>query len=114
MEQFVVETSSKDSRCYDFTSCGAFTTAHTYKPKFMKPIQYLMFYDKPFTFGTTATAAASQNEPLIIENELLLNFYSLKLFIQIGNDLRTLNENPIHSTQVCFLLLKKKKFRIET
>jgi hypothetical protein len=92
IEQFVVDneiSNSSEKRCYEFTTVGAFTTAHTNKLTNMKPIEQLMMNDKPFEFNNNA--GTKQN---LIENTIVLHFYSLKVFIQILNELATINEKP--------------------
>lgn len=102
VEQFLVDndnSSSSEKRCYEFTTVGAFTTAHTNKLTNMKPIEQLMMNDKPFEFNNNA--GTKQN---LIENTIVLHFYSLKVFIQILNELVTINEkaNPENDELIQF------------
>lgn len=98
LEQFLANTNQNqmfaedgqiENACYDFISVGAFTTAHTNKP-IIKPLDWLMINDKRFEFGESL----SQNK--YIENEILLNFYSLKIFISLGQQLVDLKDHTFH------------------
>jgi hypothetical protein len=93
LEQFLVEKQAEnrsEAVTYDFTSVGAFTTVHTNKPMFIKPVDLLMMNDKPFVFNRNANSnkESSRPEEELIENEILLLFFALKLYIQIGDDLK--------------------------
>jgi hypothetical protein len=92
LEQFLVEKkveNRSETVSYDFTSVGAFTTVHTNKPMFIKPVDLLMMNDKPFVFTKPANSnkEKSRSEEDLIEHEILLQFFALKLYIQIGDDL---------------------------
>lgn len=93
LEQFLVERqveNRSETVTYDFTSVGAFTTVHTNKPMFIKPVDLLMMNDKPFVFNKSGNLNkdSSRPEEELIENEILLMFFALKLYIQIGDDLK--------------------------
>jgi hypothetical protein len=92
VEQFVVETSPSplfdepdrvERTSYDFTSVGAFTTCHTSRQNVIKPVEVLMQEDKPFNFNPAMLTKKAN----LVENEIALHFYALKLFIQIANEL---------------------------
>ena len=105
LEQFTVEKGQQEeSDCYDFTSVGAFTTAHTNKMTYQKPIELLMYYDKPFSFSPDSNnnnqTQVDSNNRTPIENEILLNFYTLKIFIEIGNNIKLLRIQNLNSTNV--------------
>ena len=106
LEHFQVERSLMESECYDFTSVGAFTTAHTNKPTFTRPIESLMFFDRPFNFIQPSTNINNNNNKnqnahrQLIENEILMNFYSLKILIQLGNHIKILKEQKVQSIKV--------------
>ena len=94
LEQFLVERQAEarsEAVTYDFTSVGAFTTVHTNKPMFIKPVDLLMMNDKPFVFnrnGNSIKESSSNPVEELIENEILLMFFALKVYIQIGDDLK--------------------------
>ena len=84
-----------EKRVYNFTSVGAFTTVHTNKPTNTISIDQLMINDKLFKFkGKDLIDLGSDDGKDLeaIENEILLNIYSLKLFIEIGEDLKSLKK----------------------
>ena len=106
LEQLVVEqnypqqsfnalSSLSDKKTYNFTSVGAFTTIHTNKPTNSISIDQLMVNDKHFKFKSKdlidfMNDEETQSDP--IENEIFLNFFSLKLFIEIGEELKFLKK----------------------
>ncbi len=79
VERFIVESKydklPKKRSCYDFTSVGAFTAVHFEKARHKTSVEALMRYEN------------SNNETLMIKNETFLVFYSLKIFIEILNDM---------------------------
>lgn len=106
LEQFLVETNKNPffqeseklkAACYEFTSVGAFTTVHTSKPDSAKPLDYLMYNEKEFDFSPVKSSFDSDIlVTKLIDNQILLCFYSLKLFIQLGNQLIDLKEHTVH------------------
>lgn len=100
LEQYVVENSNGGEKsCYDFTTVGAFTVFHTHKNNNVKPVEVLMMRDKPFEFNNN-NAGGPQD---LIENEIVLNFYSIRVFIQISHDLVTLADKNLDKSQVSAL-----------
>ena len=96
LERLVVEQSfnlsEKKIKHHDFTSVGAFTTAHTNKLAFPKPIESIMMNEQPFLFNYSHQDGFEHNlvPNQIIYNEILLVYYALKLLIQIVQDIREL------------------------
>ena len=75
MEQFIAEScfdgQATKRSCYDFSTVGAFTTVHVAKSA-QKSVELLMKNSKDNNY----------------KNEVFLNFYSLKIFILLLNDLK--------------------------
>lgn len=101
VEHFLVETnqsnlfdnnSLKDVSCYDFTSVGAFTTVHTCKSNYFKSIEALIYNDQPFEFDDSNQA----NKMRLIDSEIFLVFYSLKILSTLGVQLIELKEHTFH------------------
>ncbi len=82
-----------EKSCYAFTSVGAFTTFHTNKPNYKKTLDQLMILDRGFKFEKNGYLNS-------IDNELVLNFYSLKLLIQLGDTIHDLSQHTGDRTQV--------------
>jgi hypothetical protein len=74
VEQFLVESKYNDQEnreeCYDFTSVGAFTSAHVAKASGPRSVEILM--------------KNSENN----KSDTFLIFFALKIFILILNDLK--------------------------
>ena len=116
LEQFLVEkyqtqqsfnalNTLNEKRAYNFTSVGAFTTVHTNKPTNAISIDQLMINDKLFKFKSKDLIDFKSEDTIEfepIENEILLNFYSLKLFIELGEDLKYLKRANIDKEKVNF------------
>lgn len=100
-------------KAYNFTSVGAFTTVHTNKPTHAISIDQLMLNDKQFKFKTRDLIDFGDESPddklERIENEILVNFYALKLFIELGSDLKQLNDNMQANSLVPSLKSKLKQ-----
>jgi hypothetical protein len=77
------QNSKETKSCYDFVSVGAFTTVHTNKKTNQKSVETLMSTDMPFKFNRPADKFTDP-----IRDETIMMFYSLKLLILIGNDLK--------------------------
>ena len=101
MEHFLVENDEHEKACYEFTSVGAFTTAHTNKLNIQKPIETLKFFDKPFNFQPVVSANASEPRAEI-ENEALLGHFTLKILIEIGQKIKHLIDQKAYSAKVFF------------
>ncbi len=107
MEHFLVEknvpqqsfnalSNLNEKKLYNFTSVGAFTTVHNYKPTYSISVDQLMINDRNFKFkNKNLIEFMNDNETSLeaIENEILLNFFSLKLFIEIGEEIKSLKKD---------------------
>lgn len=100
LEQLLVESTKDKKACYEFTTVGAFTVVHTRKLTNMKPVESLMLNDKPFDFNNNNNNSNKSVGSELIENEILLNFYALKLFIQLAGELASFQDANFNKTQV--------------
>lgn len=101
LEQFIVETNQsfvsddnnlKELTCYDFTSVGAFTTVHTCKSNFSKSMEALIYNDRPFDFEDS-----NQTDKIkLLESEIFLVFYALKILSTLGVQLIDLKDHTFH------------------
>ena len=94
-QSFNALSNLNEKKVYNFTSVGAFTTVHTNKPAYSISVDQLMVNDKNFKFKNKDLIEFMNDDETsleVIENEILLNFFSLKLFIEIGEEIKSLKK----------------------
>ena len=99
-----------EKNVYNFTSVGACTTIHTNKPTYSISEDQLMITDKYFKFKSKDLIDFMNDEEQClepIENEILLNFFSLKLFIEIGEEIKMLKKANVSSREKVYFPLFK-------